>query len=106
MREAAVERAFVDACKKAGFWAVKLPGVLQAGLPDRVVLRPGGRIAFVELKRPGGKCTELQLRTHERLLALGFEVHVIDNPAVARALVSEWVETDARGSDPEAGGAE
>lgn len=44
-----------------------------AGVPDRIVLLPGGRIYFVELKRPkGGKLSAMQLKWGEWLRELGF----------------------------------
>lgn len=50
---------------------------LIRGFPDRVVLLPGGRVLFAELKRPmGGKFEPLQLRWHAKLRALGFHVVV------------------------------
>lgn len=49
------------------------------GPPDRIVTLPGGRIIFVEMKAPGKKPTELQLRDHTRRRALGCDVRVIDS---------------------------
>ncbi len=44
------------------------------GVPDRIVLLPGGRIHFVETKRPkGGKLSALQKKWREWLIALGFD---------------------------------
>jgi hypothetical protein len=44
-----------------------------AGVPDRLVLLPGGRIIFVETKRPkGGEVAKLQEKWREWLLGLGF----------------------------------
>lgn len=43
------------------------------GVPDRMVLLPGGRIIFVETKRPkGSEVAKLQEKWREWLLALGF----------------------------------
>lgn len=43
------------------------------GVPDRLVLLPGARVHFVELKRPkGGKLSALQIKWHEWLSRLGF----------------------------------
>jgi hypothetical protein len=47
-------------------------------VPDRLVTLPGGRIVFVECKRPGAKPTLKQLKDHERRRALGCTVYVID----------------------------
>ncbi|MEG0835298.1 MAG: hypothetical protein RR413_07605 [Christensenellaceae bacterium] len=44
------------------------------GAPDRIVLLPGSRIVFVELKRPGEKPRKLQTKRAEELRALGFKV--------------------------------
>ena len=45
------------------------------GVPDRIVLLPGGRVHFVELKRPqGSKVEPLQVWWKRRLEKLGFNV--------------------------------
>jgi len=44
-----------------------------SGVPDRIVLMPGGRVYFVELKRPkGGVASPMQLWWADKLRALGF----------------------------------
>ena len=44
-----------------------------AGVPDRLVLLPGGRIVFVETKRPkGGTLSELQKKWAKWLSELDF----------------------------------
>lgn len=48
------------------------------GVPDRIVLLPGGRACFVETKRPkGGKLSAMQLKWHGWLSKLGFYVFTV-----------------------------
>lgn len=51
-----------------------------SGVPDRIILLPGGRIIFVELKRPkGGRTASLQRYWAGKLRALGFEHYWVHN---------------------------
>lgn len=45
-----------------------------SGVPDRMILLPGGHVIFVELKQPGKKERKRQLYVQELLRRLGFEV--------------------------------
>lgn len=48
------------------------------GVPDRIVLMPGGRIYFVETKRPrGGELSPMQKKWCKWLTALGFSVWTV-----------------------------
>ena len=87
MRERRVEEALITAASRAGGWAPKWTSPSNPGVPDRIVLLPGGRVIFVELKAPGKKPTPLQAKMHDRLRALGFDVRVIDSLEDARAVV-------------------
>ena len=93
MRENEVEKAFVDAVKEAGGKAVKFTSQTMNGVPDRLVLLPCGKCAFVELKAPGKQMRRLQRKRREQLLALGFPVFCVDRPEqiqpVMKAL-GEW----------------
>lgn len=46
------------------------------GLPDRLLLLPGGEFRFVELKRPGGSLSPLQSYRLRELSRMGFSVAV------------------------------
>ena len=68
-----------EAVTAAGGWAIKLLSTTN-GMPDRLVMMPGGHVGFVEVKSPGQKPRKLQIRRHVRLRHLGFPVFVLDDP--------------------------
>ena len=76
--EKRVEKIFTDAVKKMGGMAVKFTSPGLDGVPDRIVLLPGRKIAFVELKAPGKKPRPLQMKRMRQLKSLGFPVYVVD----------------------------
>jgi hypothetical protein len=77
--EKVLEKYLVSEVKSLGGWAVKLLSGLVTGLPDRLILLPGGVVAFVELKTTGKKATPRQLIVHKKLMQLGFRVEVLDS---------------------------
>jgi hypothetical protein len=82
-----IERALVGMVKSHGGMALKWVCPGWAGVPDRIVLLPGGKIIFVELKRPkGGEVRKLQEWWHTKLRSLGFTVWVIKNRSDINAL--------------------
>lgn len=78
MRESKVEEKLRTEAKRRGGWAVKFTSPGLDGVPDRLVLFPGGRLAFVEVKAPGKKMRPLQERRADQLRALGFQVYCLD----------------------------
>lgn len=49
-----------------------------SGVPDRILLLPGGRVIFVELKRPkGGVLAKRQEWWRRELRLLGFDAYVV-----------------------------
>ena len=78
MREKEIELQLVRAVKRMGGRAVKFTSPGFDGMPDRLVLLPGGRCGFVEVKAPGKKPRSLQRVRHEMLKALGFKAYVLD----------------------------
>ena len=81
MREKQIEQKLVKAVRNVGGLCPKFVSPGLAGMPDRLILLPGRRLAFVEVKAPGEKPRLLQLHRHAQLRALGFRVHVLDDPA-------------------------
>ena len=80
-----VEAALVRRVKALGGLCEKFTSPGRRSVPDRLVTMPDGHIIFVELKRPGGKPTEAQLKDHAKRRELGCDVRVIDNLEDARA---------------------
>lgn len=78
-REKTIEQWLVKAAKNMGGIALKFVSPGFDGMPDRIVLLPEGKIAFVEVKAPGCKPRPLQLSRHGMLRRLGFMVYVLDS---------------------------
>ena len=78
MKETEIEKKLVRKVKAKGGIAPKFVSPGYAGMPDRLVLLPGGVFAFAELKAPGMKPRPLQVARHRMLRDLGFKVYVID----------------------------
>ena len=80
MREKQLEHLFLMEVKCIGGLALKFVSPGFSGVPDRLVLIPDGRVAFVEVKAPGQHPRPLQTTRHKQLRQLGFKVYVLDNP--------------------------
>lgn len=89
MREKTVENKLVKAVKALGGLAPKFISPGFDGVPDRLVLLPKGRIAFIELKAPGKQLRPLQVRRKRQLEELGFSVYCIDRPEQIGGILDE-----------------
>lgn len=89
MREKTTESKLVKAVRNLGGLALKFVSPGFDGVPDRLVLLPGGNMAFVELKADGRKLRPLQVRRKRQLEALGFSVYCIDSPEQIGGILSE-----------------
>ena len=78
MEEKRIEQKLVKMTSQSGGVALKFVSPGCAGVPDRLVLMPGGKAAFVEVKAPGRKPRPLQIRRISQLRRLGFQVFVLD----------------------------
>lgn len=94
MYEREIERKLVARTKAMGGIAPKFTSPGFDGMPDRLILLPGGRMAFAELKAPGKKPRPLQETRHKLLRRLGFKVYVIDSVEQIGSVLSE-IEEDA-----------
>lgn len=79
MNEKLIEKKLREGVKSLGGIALKLYSAYHIGLPDRLVLMPGGQAYFAEIKTTGKKPTKLQEKTITELRALGFKAEVLDS---------------------------
>lgn len=89
MREKTTETKLVKAVRAIGGLAPKFVSPGLDGVPDRLVLLPGGRIAFIELKAEGKTLRPLQVRRKKQLETLGFSVYCIDRPEQIGGILDE-----------------
>lgn len=89
MREKQTEQKLVSAVKRIGGICPKFTSPGLDGMPDRIVLLPGGRIAFVEVKAMGCKPKPLQLARHGMLRRLCFKVYVLDDERQIGGILDE-----------------
>jgi len=95
--EKSTERKLTKAVKAEGGLCPKFVSPGNDGMPDRIVLLPGGRIGFVEVKSPGEKPRPLQVKRHKELRRLGFQVFVLDEEA-GIAEILESIKGDGHGT--------
>ena len=79
MREKTLEQKLIKEVRQTGGLALKFLSSNFNGVPDRLLLFPGGRMAFCEVKAPGQKPRPLQEHRIAQLRALGFKVYVVDS---------------------------
>ena len=77
--EKTIERYLRCKVDELGGVCLKFSSMTETGYPDRIVLFPGGLMAFVELKSTGKKPTKLQEIRHGQLREMGFPVYVVDD---------------------------
>ena len=89
MNEKDIESRLRKDVKAAGGLALKFVSHGYAGVPDRIVLMPGGMMCFAELKAPGKVMRPLQMKRKKQLESLGFKVCCIDSMEQIKDLINE-----------------
>ncbi len=104
-----IEQYFRTQLRRRGAMALKFVSPGLAGVPDRVVLIPGGRVVFAEIKAPGKKPRPLQKAVFDRMARLGHPVYLIDSRKAVADFIREVMPGEVRaasisgGSDKPAG---
>jgi|SRR5215217_5205072 len=77
--EKILEKRLVQEVEKLGGLAWKLVSPSNAGVPDRLVILPGGFSCMVELKKPGKDLSPLQFEIHKKLIKRKYPVYRVDS---------------------------
>ena len=80
MLESKVEERLVRGVKRLGGMCLKWVSPGCTGVPDRIVVLPGGRVIFVELKQPAGRKSVRQKLVGWKLMTLEADVRCLWNP--------------------------
>ena len=89
MTEKQIEQKLVMEVKAHGGICPKLVCPGMVGMPDRLILLSDGKVGFVEVKSPGQKPRKIQLKRHEQLRELGYQVFVLDHPDKIAGIIDE-----------------
>ena len=75
--EASLEQKCRGIAESRGFILLKIKG--SRGWPDRLLLRSGGRVTWIEFKKPGEVPRPLQVYHLEQLRQRGYRAVWVDN---------------------------
>lgn len=93
MLESALEQAVRKYVRSLGGRCFKWVCPGENGVPDRICILPGGKVVFIELKRPGRKdgCSERQKKIMRVLSSLGCKVWLINSLDDLKARLSDEI---------------
>lgn len=77
MKESAIEARLVRRVRTAGGLCLKFVSPGNPGVMDRIILLPGGRVVFAELKTEVGRLSAVQKWQREEFEKRGAEVRVL-----------------------------
>ena len=77
MTESKLQKKIIDDFTNRGFMVIKLIKTNTNGIPDLLILK-NGIAKFVEVKKPGGKISQLQKYRIKKLREQGFDAVVMD----------------------------
>lgn len=79
MLEKRIEKRLAEEARRRGGMAVKFTSPGTSGVPDRLVVMPGGKMGLVEVKAPGKVPRTIQAAQRRRFERLGIAVYVLDD---------------------------
>ena len=90
MLERDIEKRLIRPVRELGGLCLKFETPGYTGVPDRIILLPGGVIRFVETKKPGKKERPRQEYVQDILRGLGFTVYsTVDSSEKIKRVVED-----------------
>ena len=91
MKESQIEAKLVRMVRNQGGLCYKFVSPGNPGVPDRLILLPGGRVVFVELKTETGRLANIQQWQIEEMQKRGADVRVLKGLDQVKRFVEEEV---------------
>ena len=95
MLEKELERKFVNILRKRGCIVYKFVSPGNAGVPDRLVITPDGKVHCAELKQEGKKMRPLQVMQAMRLAKNHVKVHLVDSLEAIQTFIEEVLHSES-----------
>jgi hypothetical protein len=76
MTEQRIQGKRIKQLESEGYYVIKLIKTNKNGIPDLIAVHPDGKILFSEIKKEGGKLSELQKYRLKELNKHGFKTEV------------------------------
>lgn len=98
MKESEIEARLVRMVRELGGLCLKFVSPGCAGVPDRIIILPGGKVIFAELKTEFGSLRNLQKYFIGELQERGADVRVLKGLDQVKAFIEEVKANDIRAS--------
>ncbi|MBR0288969.1 MAG: VRR-NUC domain-containing protein [Selenomonadaceae bacterium] len=92
--EKRIERHLVEGVRREGGLCFKFVSPGTAGVPDRLIILPDGRVVFAELKTETGRLSKIQEYTINELKKRNADVRVLYGLQDVKAFLSEVVSNE------------
>jgi VRR-NUC domain len=79
MKESQIQSKIIKKMESKGYYVLKLSKTNKSGIPDLLCLKKDEVPFFIEVKKPGGVISPLQLFRKKELISNGFKSIIIDN---------------------------
>lgn len=96
LKEAAIEARLVKMVRSRGGLCYKFVSPSNPGVPDRIVITPGGRTIYVELKTEIGRLANIQRWQLDEMRRRGADIRVLKGLEEVKAFVEEVMPNDIR----------